>query len=329
MRPTSSSRCAARQAFTLVELLVVIAIIGVLVALLLPAVQAARESARRTQCSNHLKQIGLGFQLHHDTYGAFPNGGNGANIGASTGWGGADTNRAWVTASGAIAPTPATGTPATLSDQSWNWTYQILPYIEQQPLYQQLDDNLVKATPVKIYFCPSRRPPTVFDINFPGRTVGLRAQLDYAGCRGSVNNGADGVVVQSRRTVQPVRSAVITDGTSNTLMAAERSQAIQWYNAPATVETDWHRGGWITGWADGSPASILNLAGTNPPIKDIRHNNTAAVQITITRSFGSAHPAGMTALLSDGSVRLISYTVNLGVFLNAARRDDGNPVGNL
>ncbi|HYM98545.1 MAG TPA: DUF1559 domain-containing protein, partial [Aestuariivirgaceae bacterium] len=297
------------------------AIIGVLVALLLPAVQAARESARRSQCSNHLKQIGVAFHLHHDTYGAFPSGGNGNG----TGWGGADPNRAWMPGP---APTPATGTPATVIDQSWNWTYQILPYIEQQALYQQLDDNLVKATPVKIYFCPSRRAPRVFDVNFPGLTVGVRAQLDYAGCRGGNNNdGIDGVLVRSRSTIQSVRAAVITDGTSNTLMVAERCQAIQWHYAPATVERDWHRGGWVTGFVGGS-VTFANLRGINVPLKDL-NATTTSTQVLISQSFGSNHPGGINALLSDGSVRTITYTVDRGVFLNVARRDDGNPVGDL
>ena len=138
----STSRSSVRRAFTLVELLVVIAIIGVLVALLLPAVQAARESARRTQCSNHLKQIGLAFHNHEDSMLHLPTGGWGWNyVGDPDG--------------------------GFQENQPGGWTYNILPWIEQNnlreiglgspgPLKPAELARLV-GTPIKFYHCPSRR----------------------------------------------------------------------------------------------------------------------------------------------------------------------------
>src|SRR5688572_27645245 len=99
------------RGFTLVELLVVIAIIGILVALLLPAVQAAREAARRMQCGNNLKQIGISIHNYHDTYKSFP-----------SGW---------------ICPSVATGAMA-VDQESWGWSSLILPFMEQQALHDQL-----------------------------------------------------------------------------------------------------------------------------------------------------------------------------------------------
>src|SRR5712692_3939760 len=107
-----------RVGFTLIELLVVIAIIGVLIALLLPAVQKVREAANRTQCANNLKQIGLAVHNFHDTYGTFPN-----------------TGAWWATGAGY----DASGTPIGIKYQTAGWMYQIMPFIEQDNLYKMSD----------------------------------------------------------------------------------------------------------------------------------------------------------------------------------------------
>ena len=129
----------SRRAFTLIELLVVIAIIAILIALLVPAVQKVREAASRTQCQNNLKQMGLAFHAHHDVHKAYPSGG--------TSW--QDTNRVWT---GGGSGASAKGSPANFLKQSWGWAYQILPYIEQQALWQEPNDLLVGGSPIKTYF---------------------------------------------------------------------------------------------------------------------------------------------------------------------------------
>src|SRR5436305_10091230 len=118
----SSARVVARGrlpgvrfGFTLIELLVVIAIIAVLIALLVPAVQKVREAANVAQCKNQLKQMGLAFQNHHDTFRVFPSGG--------TAWQASNTR------------TLVNGTPADYASQAWGWQYQILPYIDQRDLW--------------------------------------------------------------------------------------------------------------------------------------------------------------------------------------------------
>jgi prepilin-type N-terminal cleavage/methylation domain-containing protein len=160
-------RRSCRRGFTLVELLVVIAIIGVLVALLLPAVQAARESARRIQCSNHLKQIGLAFHNHHDSLGHLPTGGWGWNYVGDPDGGFSE-------------------------NQPGGWTYNILPYIEQQALREigigqmgplkQAELARLVGTPIKFYHCPSRRPARLYPITVQpvnAATVTQGAKLDY------------------------------------------------------------------------------------------------------------------------------------------------------
>jgi prepilin-type N-terminal cleavage/methylation domain-containing protein/prepilin-type processing-associated H-X9-DG protein len=171
-------RAPKTRGFTLVELLVVIAIIGVLVALLLPAIQAAREAARRNQCVNNLKQQGLALQMHHDAKKLFPQGRN-------------------ATSPGPGIPNPPAGIPATPLGVSW--AFELLPYMEQNSIYDSLvptarvDDPLnatAMRSPVNVYFCPSRRNPAA-DRDFdnddsapPEEARGVAAGGDYAGNAG-------------------------------------------------------------------------------------------------------------------------------------------------
>ena len=168
-----------RFAFTLIELLVVIALIGVLIALLLPAVQRVRESANRVTCANHLKQIGLACHLHTDVHSYLPDGGGGY----------------W------MPRTLKDGLPLTAPHQDWGWAYQILPYIEQENLWRLPVDTDVAKVAVPLYFCPSRRPPQVLPGISSGMPDGPRGAIDYAGCGGtdgnfpSDNGGRNGLII--------------------------------------------------------------------------------------------------------------------------------------
>jgi prepilin-type N-terminal cleavage/methylation domain-containing protein len=155
-----ADKSTRRAAFTLVELLVVIAIIGVLVALLLPAVQAAREAARRAQCSNQLRQVAVAWQLHHDAHKFFPSGG----------WG-----YAWIG-----DPDRGAG-----KKQSGSWAYSCLPFLEANAIYQMgkgatgtaKRDALTELarTPLAVFYCPSRRSPRAYN----NADVGLGPNINY------------------------------------------------------------------------------------------------------------------------------------------------------
>jgi len=284
------------RGFTLVELLVVIAIIGVLVALLLPAVQAARESARRTQCSNHLKQLALGFHNHHDTYGALPTAGNGT-----------------------------TGNPPT-DRVEWGWAYEVLPFIEQTNLFENTNNTQVRATIIKGYYCPSRRAPALFNNT---------ARTDYAGNAGTRPNsdGNNGAVQKGPDPSTPNKRGSVgfkdlIDGTSNTILVAEKlvnrptmggadddfSDNESWAG-PGFVDSDVIRGCLPVGSTWYTPLKDTNVK--NPP------------EAALYYRFGSSHPGGFNAAFADGAVRLMRFELDATTFMRACVRNDGQVLGEL
>ena len=239
-------RTRRRSGFTLVELLVVIAIIGVLVALLLPAVQAAREAARRTQCVNHLKQIGIGLHNYHDTYRILP-----------------------------PAMTFPQGELAESSDlMGANWVISMLPYYEQQNLYEAFNlrqpissaaNRTARGTRVAALLCPSDpNNRTAFRGNSTGEGDNW-ARGNYAanGPNGRLDNRATWADPNLRGVMGwnlSVRFAEVTDGLSQTLMVGE---------IRAGLSADDRRGTWALGTA-GSSALIWHgftgdANGPNPP----------------------------------------------------------------
>ena len=284
---------AVRRAFTLIELLVVIAIIAILIGLLLPAVQKIREAASRMQCSNNLKQIGLGFHNHHDTYQYFPAAGSdGPNVTC-------------------CAATTRVG---------WTWMYHLTPFIEQDNVYKTPDDTAVALTPIKIYYCPSRRQPTVYSNG---------ARSDYAG-NGGLNmagQGAQGVLVRqwlnpgpSKPFDAPVeqfrRIADITDGTSNTLMVAEKQCHSSVLGKAGGDNERWNNSGW-----DQDQVRF----GEAVPQPDSMHPTSKSPTFWSVR-FGGPHSGVFTAVMADGSVRAIRYTIDANNWRRICLINDGEVI---
>jgi prepilin-type processing-associated H-X9-DG protein len=317
-RSASSCARASRAAFTLIELLVMIAILGVLIGLLLPAVQKVREAAARTQCSNNLKQIGLACHNHHDAHNAFPPG----------------YCAALPYSDGATDTTPG-----------WGWGAFLLPYLEQDNLYRQLNFNQPVANApavqavVKVYLCPSDIAPAAA---FPvpdafGETVALAAPTSYAACVGGDETDTTGptglgVFYRNSRT----RMTDITDGTSNTLLIGERA----WSNANGI-------------WAGAIPGGVIVRGQYNPCqpvvpgtwypaatlVQAHAHLNNALRDPDGSAGmddFGSRHPGGSNFVFADGSTHFLrsipgdnadgSYTPDGLTFQALATRANGEVV---
>lgn len=292
-----------RRAFTVVELLVVIAIIGVLVAITLPAVQMAREAGRKTQCSSQLKQIAMAALAHNTSFDHFPNAG------------GPDGSARSVTSS---------GTPRRAIEQDWGVFYQILPYLEQKTAYEATSSAEAARLKLKIYFCPTRRPPTTVSGSTANglAATDLRGGVDYAGSSGmpgysnSVVGGSTGVIIPRPGLTPPatppnriITSAEIRDGLSNVLMFGER----QYNRKPPSFQAD-EDNGFINGW---SPDTI-RWSSTAFPEPD-----KTASPSSFSTQFGGAHTGVVNMALADGSVRPYRYgTMDLATFRQLADRDD-------
>ena len=304
----------SRSAFTLVELLVVIAIIGILVALLLPAVQAAREAARRAQCSNRLKQIALAFHLHHDSNKFLP----------SAGWG-----YRW-------APDPDRGFGAR---QPGSWAYSCLPFMEEGAIHDMGKGITVPAdkkaalaklleTPVAGFYCPSRRPAAATPNTVPASYAPVNAnnpavcaRSDYAanvGVRTSVfgtlwfsgpSTQADadagvgfkpdcfkninGVVFQRSE----INFKHITDGTGNTYMVGEKWMMPEHYDTGLSDSDD--QSCWIGDDFD------IHRSTSFPPAAD-----QPGVSLSSSQPFGSAHPGIFQMSMCDASVHTVSLDID-------------------
>ncbi|MCR9116183.1 MAG: DUF1559 domain-containing protein [bacterium] len=307
---------SSRSAFTLVELLVVIAIIGVLIALLLPAVQAAREAARRSSCSNKLKQLGLAMHNFHDVNRNFPPGCvNTRSPYPCEESGGGSTHKNKVTK----AP----------------WSVHLLPYIEQGNLYERFDlsgtfngfipdnsnvnsDNrAAQETPLVAFQCPSdpkSNPSTTacsYSAVMGGGTVGdaVCTPTNY-GSAGFFDNG---MFYQNSET----RMADITDGTTNCFMIGEIVA-----RRPVTSDSDFGTS-WASAWRHQS-AQYSQPLGSVAAVDPINSNAGIANSSNCLSSF---HPTGAQVLNADASVHFLSETMDVNAYRQLAQRADGLPTG--
>ncbi|WP_428306363.1 DUF1559 domain-containing protein [Lacipirellula sp.] len=298
----SSTLNRSRPGFTLVELLVVIAIIGVLVALLLPAVQAAREAARRSTCLNNLKQIALGTQVYHDSHNEFPVG------------------HVW-----ANATSDDNGT-------GWSWGAKILPQMEQGAAFSQLDFNdlccvenpttpaqtrnaAVIKTPLPFFLCPTDGAPPVS--RTPGGGAGEVVEMattSYSGNGGSFDNShyneqgddlANGIFMRHRHptvagtTRSSKRLKEIVDGTTYTILVTESAWDVSFSDEGIGEFVGRKR--WYGSRAGSNRMINEGVASMNPP--------NSAPNATIRRAAASMHPGGVNFAMVDGSVRYISESI--------------------
>jgi prepilin-type N-terminal cleavage/methylation domain-containing protein/prepilin-type processing-associated H-X9-DG protein len=328
----SESRNLKSAGFTLVELLVVITIIGILIALLLPAVQAAREAARRMQCCGNFKQVGLALQNYHSTHNCFPQG---------------------------------TTNSLQLNYEGFGWGARILPYLEFQSIFDRIDWNsngwggtsptnaaVVNKLVVPTYDCPSSPCPQMSAYSNPdmvqiGCMVGIAGAIPDVGSQNRCDppttptpNAADrhawnGVLFGHSN----VRIGDITDGTSNVICVGETSD---WGQVVGTPGKQYDcRGMYPHGWLIGADRKSPQKAESDPRVftttvintRSLNSKTCAAGASGSTAAPGtnydnnlpiqSAHPGGAHLLFCDGSVHLLSENTLASLFKLLAIRDSG------
>jgi prepilin-type N-terminal cleavage/methylation domain-containing protein len=290
-------RQVPNRGFTLVELLVVIAIIGILISLLLPAVQSAREAGRKIHCGNNLKQIAIAFRSYHVRHRVFPDGGkNGCDSPPHP----QAASRCDVNVSGHYLYRPYDRT-------EWSWTYQILPFIEQQNVYDEPNRYVVYRSPIPPYYCPSRRRIGIY------RNV---AKVDYAVSAGS--NGKNGPIV--RRGTGVAKLVHITDGASNTLLLGDKQLNPQ--NLGYTYDDN------EAYVAPGWDSEIFRRGSERyPPGPDAEHRSFTHSDPNVgSVHFGSSHMGLLNVALADGSVRAVRFTVDLDLFRRLCECADGSTI---
>jgi prepilin-type processing-associated H-X9-DG protein len=312
----SVSPTHVRRGFTLIELLVLIATAGILLVLILPAVQMARESARRTECLNHLRQIGLGLHQYHDAVGCLPQG------------------RFKLYDPRFAGDNP----PCTSRFFEKSYLLQLLPYIERADLYSAVNQCItilgpehttVDGTVISTYACPSdpgagwARQLTPFQIQnytIPDKSGGpwRMAFTSYPACFGSLKTSAlptteNQCVVAAQKITEnngafndvwPYRFASFTDGLSNTIVVGEKATELsRVLDANEPVPSSFNRWGW---WITGNLGDTL-YSGLYPPNLARRPGLSLTA---IIYSASSEHPGGLNVAMGDGSARFVKETVN-------------------
>jgi len=293
-----------RSGFTLVELLVVVAIIGILIALLLPAIQAAREAARAISCSNKLKQIGIALQMHHDTRHRLP-----------AGWNAYD---------------PGTHQAHWFGEPGWAWSARILPFLEEKAIYKQMihfelpitdpanDDARVVA--IGSFRCPSDIGDDTFELQGGGPYLGSGgytpvklATNNYIGVFGTVDihivcPGTDCIGDGTFFLNKGLRFREMKDGLSHTFIVGERSSE----RAPST----WV--GVVTG-GQHAPARVVGVA-TYPP-------NSTRQPVHYFHNFSSYHSMGAHFLTGDGAVHMVHQDIDDAIYKALCTRAHGDSIG--